>query len=171
VSRAEDCEGGDFGKDKRVHDARLDQETRAVAHPLHHPRLEHEREPDDRDHLRRRRVEVGPRHPLDCRSAVGWPTSPIRRPRQATRSGVASYSRAVTTRAAVARGVTVVVVLAMALIAATASSALVPPLYKNCTNLESLGPTLSSTYSWTRDRVTGTVISVDGGRVLGRPGV
>jgi hypothetical protein len=47
------------------------------------------------------------------------------------------------TRAAVARGVkgfVVVLALAAALIAASASSALVPPLYKNCTNLNKRYP-------------------------------
>jgi hypothetical protein len=47
------------------------------------------------------------------------------------------------TRAAVARGITgliVVVVLAAALIAATTASARIPLLYKNCTNLNNRYP-------------------------------
>jgi Excalibur calcium-binding domain len=53
----------------------------------------------------------------------------------------ASYSRAVIrTRAAVARGVVVVVVLIAALLAASAASARIPPLYKNCTNLNKRYP-------------------------------
>jgi hypothetical protein len=53
----------------------------------------------------------------------------------------ASYSRAVTcTRATVARGFVVALVLAAAVIAASAASALAPPLYKNCTNLNKRYP-------------------------------
>jgi Excalibur calcium-binding domain len=44
------------------------------------------------------------------------------------------------TRASVARGFVVALVLAAALIAASASSALVPPLYKNCTSLHKRYP-------------------------------
>jgi hypothetical protein len=44
------------------------------------------------------------------------------------------------TRAAVARGVLVVVAFVAALLAASVSSAVVPPLYKNCTNLNKRYP-------------------------------
>jgi Excalibur calcium-binding domain len=58
-----------------------------------------------------------------------------------TESAWPSYSRGVSrTRAAVARGLIAVVVLSAALLAAGTSSALAPPLYKNCTNLNKRYP-------------------------------
>jgi hypothetical protein len=62
------------------------------------------------------------------------------------------------TRAAVARGVLVVVVLAATLVAASIASALIPPLYKNCTNLNKKYPHGVGRVG-ARDKTSGTPVT------------